>query len=99
MEIAMVVSSKDIEMISDRKSTRLNSSHTVISYAVFCLRQEEHTGELQSHSELRRQRVDLVDAEQIGRRRHGAGGEQRPGLRGEGQTAALQRHVGLRPHA
>src|SRR5947207_11836352 len=23
--------------ISDRKSTRLNSSHTVISYAVFCL--------------------------------------------------------------
>src|SRR5260221_4329630 len=23
----------------DRKSTRLNSSHTVISYAVFCLRQ------------------------------------------------------------
>src|SRR5260221_8564789 len=24
----------------DRKSTRLNSSHTVISYAVFCLRSE-----------------------------------------------------------
>src|SRR5260221_3589185 len=24
----------------DRKSTRLNSSHTVISYAVFCLKQE-----------------------------------------------------------
>src|SRR5438034_8733285 len=24
------------EKISDRKSTRLNSSHTVISYAVFC---------------------------------------------------------------
>src|SRR5260221_6446689 len=30
----------------DRKSTRLNSSHTVISYAVFCLRSEEHTSEL-----------------------------------------------------
>src|SRR5260221_6478254 len=26
----------------DRKSTRLNSSHTVISYAVFCLHKEEH---------------------------------------------------------
>src|SRR5260221_7551034 len=33
-------------------STRLNSSHTVISYAVFCLRSEEHTSELQSHSDL-----------------------------------------------
>src|SRR5260221_2332552 len=35
-----------------QKSTRLNSSHTVISYAVFCLRSEEHTSELQSHSDL-----------------------------------------------
>src|SRR5258708_27995785 len=32
----------------DRKSTRLNSSHQIISYAVFCLRSEEHTSELQS---------------------------------------------------
>src|SRR5947207_7059168 len=27
-----------IQAIRDRKSTRLNSSHTVISYAVFCLK-------------------------------------------------------------
>src|SRR5438132_6025171 len=27
----------------DRKSTRLNSSHTVISYAVFCLKKKKHT--------------------------------------------------------
>src|SRR5260221_4695341 len=27
---------------SDRKSTRLNSSHTVISYAVFCLKKKTH---------------------------------------------------------
>src|SRR5260221_5109384 len=49
-------------LYADRKSTRLNSSHTVISYAVFCLkknktsalpiRSEEHTSELQSHSDL-----------------------------------------------
>src|SRR5260221_1069105 len=39
-------------VLLDRKSTRLNSSHTVISYAVFCLRSEEHTSELQSHSDL-----------------------------------------------
>src|SRR5688500_13999669 len=28
---------------SDRKSTRLNSSHLVISYAVFCLKQKKHS--------------------------------------------------------
>src|SRR3954466_5158434 len=28
---------------SDRKSTRLNSSHTIISYAVFCLKKKPHT--------------------------------------------------------
>src|SRR5258708_27698492 len=26
----------------DRKSTRLNSSHQIISYAVFCLKKKEH---------------------------------------------------------
>src|SRR5438034_6908654 len=29
-----------IETPGDRKSTRLNSSHTVISYAVFCLKKK-----------------------------------------------------------
>src|SRR5256885_11979185 len=29
--------------IQDRKSTRLNSSHLVISYAVFCLKKNSHT--------------------------------------------------------
>src|SRR5438128_7993601 len=28
---------------SDRKSTRLNSSHGSISYAVFCLKKKKHT--------------------------------------------------------
>src|SRR5437588_1105750 len=28
------------DTIEDRKSTRLNSSHTVISYAVFCLKKK-----------------------------------------------------------
>src|SRR5258707_10833986 len=35
----------------DRKSTRLNSSHANISYAVFCLKKKEHT-ELQSRDYL-----------------------------------------------
>src|SRR5256885_8011178 len=30
----------------DRKSTRLNSSHLVISYAVFCLKKKQHTGDV-----------------------------------------------------
>src|SRR5438034_8147978 len=29
--------------VVDRKSTRLNSSHTVISYAVFCLKKKNNT--------------------------------------------------------
>src|SRR5260221_11402015 len=33
----------------DRKSTRLNSSHTVISYAVFCLKKKQHTPASQAH--------------------------------------------------
>src|SRR2546421_8898432 len=36
----------------DRKSTRLNSSHDQISYAVFCLKKKKHTSELQSRSDL-----------------------------------------------
>src|SRR5260221_14769913 len=30
-----------IDIETDRKSTRLNSSHTVISYAVFCLKKKK----------------------------------------------------------
>src|SRR3712207_8410129 len=29
-------------LVADRKSTRLNSSHANISYAVFCLKQKSH---------------------------------------------------------
>src|SRR3954462_4579112 len=31
---------------SDRKSTRLNSSHTIISYAVFCLKKKKKDSQL-----------------------------------------------------
>src|SRR5438094_1046984 len=30
---------------TDRKSTRLNSSHRTISYAVFCLKKKKHRGQ------------------------------------------------------
>src|SRR5207244_6415974 len=32
-----------VERIADRKSTRLNSSHQIISYAVFCLKKKKKT--------------------------------------------------------
>src|SRR5260221_7538760 len=36
--ILALIGSSLIAPLADRKSTRLNSSHTVISYAVFCLK-------------------------------------------------------------
>src|SRR5258708_18018080 len=33
--------SSDDDLIQDRKSTRLNSSHQIISYAVFCLKKKK----------------------------------------------------------
>src|SRR3712207_7163240 len=36
----------DADVLEDRKSTRLNSSHANISYAVFCLKKKKHTHRL-----------------------------------------------------
>src|SRR5256885_11561099 len=40
---------KDAET-ADRKSTRLNSSHLVISYAVFCLKKKKTSWAMVAHS-------------------------------------------------
>src|SRR5256885_7615013 len=37
----------------DRKSTRLNSSHLVISYAVFCLKKKKERGSMPSSNPAR----------------------------------------------
>src|SRR5438034_1942428 len=39
--LKQVLSARALIAIGDRKSTRLNSSHTVISYAVFCLKKKK----------------------------------------------------------
>src|SRR2546430_6962845 len=39
----------DAEPNSDRKSTRLNSSHSQISYAVFCLKKNSSTRSIAIH--------------------------------------------------
>src|SRR5438132_8835610 len=36
----------------DRKSTRLNSSHTVISYAVFCLKKKTQKPTTHNHQQM-----------------------------------------------
>src|SRR2546422_3995065 len=38
---AFVITRASISMMADRKSTRLNSSHGYISYAVFCLKKKK----------------------------------------------------------
>src|SRR2546426_12768786 len=41
MGLALVCVGRGYKMVLDRKSTRLNSSHLVISYAVFCLKKKK----------------------------------------------------------
>src|SRR5256885_6433848 len=40
-ETDAILRSKTVRIVEDRKSTRLNSSHLVISYAVFCLKKKK----------------------------------------------------------
>src|SRR5437588_8037419 len=40
---ASLVAANPPQFYEHRKSTRLNSSHTVISYAVFCLKKKKNT--------------------------------------------------------
>src|SRR5690625_6553007 len=43
--VEQVVTSDLDEVYQDRKSTRLNSSHVAISYAVFCLKKKSRRGD------------------------------------------------------
>src|SRR5688572_30918842 len=43
-------SDREISMDRDRKSTRLNSSHSQISYAVFCLKKKKKKKKKQKHN-------------------------------------------------
>src|SRR5437660_7149069 len=44
----------------DRKSTRLNSSHVAISYAVFCLKKKKKKGKVESFHFKRAVHIDLI---------------------------------------
>src|SRR3954462_2791850 len=63
---------------SDRKSTRLNSSHTIISYAVYCLKKKRavvENGHREEAGEVPGVALSLVLAP---RRRHSAPGPRAP---------------------
>src|SRR5438132_6629732 len=49
---------RDPEHGTDRKSTRLNSSHTVISYAVFCLKKKKYPQQRKQHQHVDSSRSD-----------------------------------------
>src|SRR5256885_11922695 len=73
----------------DRKSTRLNSSHLVISYAVFCLKKKDNgaailTAEAQALDEAKQQEDDPRRYADLGIARHEAD-------EGCGQAHAAQR--------
>src|SRR2546429_6822774 len=56
LNIAIVLSDSPI---SDRKSTRLNSSHGYISYAVFCLKKKNTKDKTYRHSDRSNQRLTV----------------------------------------
>src|ERR1039458_2260990 len=59
---------------ADRKSTRLNSSHLGISYAVFCLKKNKHQGEVVSRAQGASSHGQFTRLCQRGRAPVGAGG-------------------------
>src|SRR2546430_13158933 len=60
---------RDAPAPRDRKSTRLNSSHSQISYAVFCLKKKKRQGESLIVAHITRVSVVLVSLRPTVRRR------------------------------
>src|SRR2546426_8867972 len=51
---------------TDRKSTRLNSSHLVTSYAVFCLKKKRpSTNQASRHPVVSRKQIDQCDTDAV----------------------------------
>src|SRR5947208_8949141 len=48
------------DRLEDRKSTRLNSSHQIISYAVFCLKKKKKTMNIMTKTTNRTQTATVI---------------------------------------
>src|SRR5438034_6083984 len=71
--VAQVLSEKGKTMFrtaetEDRKSTRLNSSHTVISYAVFCLKKKKKKNKMKNRHKKNQKKKREKGATSIERR-------------------------------
>src|SRR5438874_4030562 len=73
----------DWQLLQDRKSTRLNSSHVEKSYAVFCLKKKEQGADDGSEAETRGSRYRLLRVPGC-RPRRGLPAEQVHGRRAQG---------------
>src|SRR5436305_9960005 len=51
--------------LRDRKSTRLNSSHVRISYAVFCLKKKKKKNDLTAQQRKRNQHEEIKSREKL----------------------------------
>src|SRR2546427_1917093 len=54
LELEIDLRSRDLGQRADRKSTRLNSSHSQISYAVFCLKKKKTSKNIPAYIVARR---------------------------------------------
>src|SRR3954466_8818749 len=82
--------SSGVKTCADRKSTRLNSSHTIISYAVFCLKKKNVRNRhrtAQPYTSPPEHRAHLATHGRAGRLYHGE--DDRPRVRGFGEGRAL----------
>src|SRR5947208_8873432 len=50
------------EAWQDRKSTRLNSSHQIISYAVFCLKKKNNKKKINSKEQTQRRKTESTNS-------------------------------------
>src|SRR5438034_6561632 len=58
---SLIISIPREEKLRDRKSTRLNSSHTVISYAVFCLKKKKKKINSSATEDYKKQNTNIID--------------------------------------
>src|SRR2546430_5960255 len=78
-----------LKLIIDRKSTRLNSSHSQISYAVFCLKKKISQNDAPAHRSHGGLELGLSIVRHIAELHHGTVTAQRPG-EGMGTTMEFE---------
>src|SRR2546430_8258893 len=66
------------EWLSDRKSTRLNSSHSQISYAVFCLKKKQLRVTVRDDDAITRLIAAVREIARVARRLHASADTGRP---------------------